>query len=75
MDIEALHRKHEWLASDAPAWCRTLWQTPASFNWYLKDNRKALADGQAIVKLGREWFIHGENFPAVAKTILEGKAK
>ena len=75
MDIEALHRSQSWLANDAPAWCRIIWRTPASFNWFLKDNRKALADGQAIVKLGREWFVNSELFPTVAKTILEGKAK
>ena len=74
MDIEALHRKEDFFAV-APEWARTLWRTPASFSWFLKDNRKALVDGNAIVKLGREWFIHGENFPTVAKTILESKVR
>ena len=74
MELNNLRRKNDFLAHDAPEWCRRFWPRIESLNHFIKQNRPRLAEAGAAVFIGREWFVDVERFPAVAAEIL-GLAK
>lgn len=65
-----LRRKPDYYGSDGPSWIRSIWTTPSSFDWFLKNNRQRLISEGAIHRLGRDYFIHCQRFPEAACKIL-----
>lgn len=70
MDLNNLRRKQDFLQHDAPDWCRRVWPRIESLNHFLKTHKARLAADGALFKLGREWFVNADRFPAVARQIL-----
>lgn len=70
MDLNNLRRKQDFLANDAPPWCRTIWPRIEGLNHFIKQNKARLADNGAAVFVGREWFVDADRFPKVAREIL-----
>lgn len=68
--INDLRRKPDYYDHDGPTWIRSIWNTPSSFDWFLKNNRQQLLSEGAIHRLGRDYFIHRQRFPDVACRIL-----
>jgi hypothetical protein len=68
--ISNLRRKPDYYGSDGPSWIRSIWNTPSSFDWFLKNNRRRLLQEGAIHRLGRDYFIDQKLFPSVACRIL-----
>jgi hypothetical protein len=68
--LSQLRRKRDYYENDAPDWVKNIWPRFASFDWAIKLNRHELAAAGALVKLGRDSFIHTEKFPEVAREIL-----
>jgi hypothetical protein len=68
--IVNLRRKAIYYQHDAPAWVRNVWERPKSFDWFIKNNREALCEQGALVKLGRDFFVDTTTFPSAAERIL-----
>ena len=65
-----LRRKTAYYQQDAPDWVRNVWNRPESFDWFVKNNRNALVECGAVVKLGRDFFVDTQVFPGVAERLL-----
>jgi hypothetical protein len=70
MQLEALRRKKDYYGTDAPAWVHNVWPRASSFNWFVKEHSTTLVERGAIIKLGRDYFVNTEVFPAAARQIL-----
>lgn len=73
MDYELignLRRKQEYYLHEAPHWVRRVWPRQESFDWFLKNYRSTLVALNAIVRLGRDYFINAETFADEAQKIL-----
>ncbi len=65
--LDRTARKRDYWQT-GPAFVRSVWPTPHSFDWFCRSRRQELAAQGAMVKLGRDWFIDAEAFPqAVAR--------
>ena len=69
-DLSSLRRKGDYYTTEAPDWVRNIWTRPESFDWFIKSNRAQLSKAGAIVRLGRDWFVDVEQFPAAATRVL-----
>ena len=65
-----LSRKATYYQHDAPAWVRKIWDRPQAFDWFIKDNRAALLEHGAVVRLGRDYFVNVKVFPKTAESLL-----
>lgn len=70
MKIENLRRKSDYYKNAAPDWVRSVWPRIESLNHFVKANRDSLVASGGIARLGRDWFVDTEQFPAAAKRIL-----
>ena len=70
VELSKLRRKDDYYQNSAPDWVRTIWDRKESFEWFLKNNRRALIQNQAIIRLGRDYFIHSGRFDAVARQLI-----
>lgn len=70
MNIATLRRKRDYYKNDAPPWAPNIWRTYGSFDWFIKDNRDALAASGALIKIGRDYFVDCTIFPSAACGIL-----
>ena len=68
--LSNLRRKADFYEHDAPKWARNIWSRPKSFEWFTKTHRKELIAQGAMLKIGRDYFIDVEKFPAAAIRIL-----
>jgi hypothetical protein len=68
--LNNLRRKTTYYQHDAPPWVRNVWNRPESFDWFVKNNRVALCEQGALVKLGRDFFVDTQFFPSAAEHIL-----
>jgi hypothetical protein len=68
--IANLRRKTIYYQHDAPDWVRNVWNRPESFDWFVKNNKDALCEQGALVKLGRDFFVDTTAFPNAAGRIL-----
>lgn len=75
MNLVNLRRKADYYHSDAPDWVRSIWPRQESFGWFIKNNRQALVDQDAVVRLGRDYFVDKEKFPVVAGSLLGVKSE
>lgn len=70
MKIENLRRKTDYYKNAAPDWVRSVWPRIESLNHFVKAHRDTLVASGGIARLGRDWFVDVEQFPAAAKRIL-----
>lgn len=70
LQLNNLRRKAAFYEHDAPEWVKNLWPRPESFDWFVKHHRDALLAQGAMIKLGRDYFVDVERFPAAASRIL-----
>jgi len=70
IELSKLRRKDDYYQNGAPDWVRTIWDRKESFEWFLKNNRRELVNSHAIVRLGRDYFVHSDRFDGVAKKII-----
>lgn len=70
MNLESLSRKRTYYEETAPLWVRKIWSRPEAFDHFVKYNRAKLAGHGALVKIGRDYFVSADKFPAVATEIL-----
>ncbi len=70
MNLELLSRKRTYYEEAAPLWVRKIWSRPEAFDHFVKYNRAKLAGHGALVKIGRDYFVAADKFPAVATEIL-----
>ncbi len=68
--LNRLRRKPDYYQHDAPPWVRKIWEKPESFEWFLKNNRQALTESGALIRIGRDYFIDTGLFPDVAARLL-----
>ena len=65
-----LRRKTAYYRHDAPDWVRNVWNRLESFDWFIKNNRAALLERGAVVKLGRDYFVDTQVFQGLAERLL-----
>lgn len=70
MNLELLSRKRIYYEETAPPWVRQIWSRPQAFDHFVKYHRAKLTGEGAIVRLGRDYFVASDKFPAVATEIL-----
>lgn len=70
VQLQQLRRKATYYQHDAPAWVRNIWDRLESFDWFIKNNRAALLEHGAVVRLGRDYFINAKVFPKAAESLL-----
>ena len=70
IELSKLRRKQDYYEREAPDWIRTIWDRKESFEWFLKNNRHKLIQNHAIIRIGRDYFIHTGYFDSVAKQII-----
>jgi hypothetical protein len=66
--LDRTARKRDFYLT-GPAWVRSVWPTPHSFEWFCKSRRQELARQGAMVKLGRDWFIDCGAFPQAVASV------
>jgi hypothetical protein len=57
MDLNQLRRKKDYLEHDAPQWVRVIFPRVRSLDWFIKHRREWLREREAIVLLGKEYFV------------------
>ncbi|QWD95052.1 hypothetical protein C2759_02630 [Polynucleobacter sp. MG-Unter2-18] len=70
VELSKLRRKDDYYQNGAPDWVRIIWGRKESFEWFLKNNRRELVQSHAIIRLGRDYFVHSGRFDVVAKKII-----
>jgi hypothetical protein len=70
MNLELIWRKRTYYEEMAPSWVRNIWSRPQAFDHFIRYNRSTLADQGALIKIGRDYFVVSDRFPAVATEIL-----
>jgi hypothetical protein len=70
MNLELLSRKRTYYEEMAPSWVRKIWSRPQAFDHFIKNNRPELVEQGALIKIGRDYFVVSDRFPAVATEIL-----
>lgn len=70
VQLSALRRKGDYYRNESPEWVRIVWARPQGFDWFIKHHRAELAAAGAIIRLGRDWFVHTNRFPNTAQQIL-----
>lgn len=67
--LNRLERKGEFYR-EAPSWCHRIWKREESFDNFVKQHRETLKQSGVLVRVGRDYFVDRENFPAVAAGVL-----
>ena len=71
-DLASLKRKKEYYES-GPDWVRSLWSSPAAFDWFIKNNKRELERQGVIAKLARDWLIDTTTFEPAINSMLQRK--
>lgn len=66
--LDRTARKRDFYLT-GPAWVRSVWPTPHSFDWFCRSRRHELASKGAMVKLGRDWFVDVQAFPKAVASV------
>lgn len=66
--LDRTARKRDFYLT-GPAWVRSTWPTPHSFEWFCRSRREELASKGAMVKLGRDWFVDVQAFPLAVAAV------
>jgi hypothetical protein len=74
LDLDNLCRKVDYY-DRLPQTYRTFIHSEQSYNWFIKENRSELEKRGAIVKIGRDYFVHLMAFPQAVEEILISKAR
>ena len=70
MNLELLIRKRDYYNDAAPLWVRNIWSRKEALDHFIKYNRQRLTSAGAVVKIGRDYFVHADKFSPVAIEIL-----
>ena len=70
MNLELIWRKRPYYEEAAPTWVRKIWSRPQAFDHFIKKYRLRLTEEGAVIKIGRDYFVVSEKFPAIATEIL-----
>lgn len=70
INLSDLVRKSAYYQFDGPDWTKKLWTRFESFSYFIKAHRDHLVQKGAIRRIGREYFIDLNRFPAEAEVLL-----